>query len=174
MIWGINKSVWEPPWWWNLHIPSSVYLWPHLCHLGSSWNDPEVGLPVRCDPQKIPKPRRINTLEDYMFLVHPCESWWPAGPIFVTPMAAAIHRSSWMWTMPGGKLGRESLKLLSCFHGFCFKRNPLKPQNPHHFSICLSARDAQRGIAFGSRENGRAHPFVGIGFARGIWGEKPW
>lgn len=31
-----------------------------------------------------------------------------------------------------------------------------------------SARDAQRGIAFGSRENGRAHPFVGIGFARGI------
>lgn len=31
-----------------------------------------------------------------------------------------------------------------------------------------SARDAQRGIAFGSREDARSLPFVGIGFARGI------
>lgn len=81
--------------------------------------------------------------------------------------------------MPGGKgiFEVELFQVVSMdFVEFRKLWKPLKPQqkttnpNPHHltFSAASSARDAQRGIAFGSRENGRAHPFVGIGFARGI------
>ena len=166
MIWGIN------PCGAHLHIPSSEYLWPHLCHLGSSWIDPEVGLPVRCDPPKSPEDKNVRRLHVFgtsfrILVTRQAQYSWLRWPRPFTGVCGCE------WCQVGSWEGN----LWSCWvvsMGFCFKRNPLKPQNPHHFSICLSARDAQRGIAFGSRENGRAHPFVGIGFARGIWGEKPW